>query len=85
MDNIPQGYDENGVRNGNGKWYEIEQEEQEIGTFDEYDYYRELREADKGHFVECDECGRLTKKSNTIEVWYGTGFLCKNCRGDLDN
>ncbi len=85
MDNIPQGYDENGVRNGNGRWVDVEEEEKEVGTFDEYDYYKELREAEKGVFVECDKCHKLVKERTTTKVWYGTGYLCPKCTKETAN
>ena len=84
MKNIPNGYDENGVRNGNGRWVDVEEQENEIGGFDEYDYYKELREAEKGVFVECDKCHKLVKEKTTTKVWYGTGYLCRECSKTLD-
>lgn len=79
MDNIPQGYDENGVRSGLGKWImseDVEEIKGATGSFDEYDF---LREIDKGHFVECARCERLVNIQDAIKTWFGTGYLCENC------
>ena len=83
MDNIPNGYDENGVRNGNGQWYDVEEEEKEIGTFDDYDYFKDVREAQEGHFVECDYCKRFSSINDSWDVIYGTGYICDKCKSKL--
>lgn len=82
MDNIPQGYDENGIRNGNGKWYDSE-DDKEIGTFDDYDYFKAVREAQEGHFVECENCRKLVSINDTWDIAYGTGYLCEKCKNKL--
>lgn len=74
--NIPEGYDENGVYRGNGRWYDDEEDVEGIGTFDEYDF---LKEVDKGHFVECAKCQELVNIKDTITTYYGTGYLCQKC------
>jgi hypothetical protein len=81
--NIPNGYDENGVRGGVGHWVDevSEIDETELGKFDEYDF---LKEVDKGHFVECAKCGKMVLAKNTIKTHYGTGFLCEKCMKEFD-
>lgn len=79
--NIPDGYDENGVRGGVGHWSIEDEPEVEQGTIDEYDF---LREIDKGHFVECAKCGELVNIKKTIRTYYGTGYLCEKCVKEFD-
>lgn len=79
--NIPIGYDENGVRNGNGKWYDDEGGTgYEQGDFDDYDYFKEI---DKGHFVECEYCSKLVDIKDTWDINYGTKYVCKNCKNEI--
>jgi predicted RNA-binding Zn-ribbon protein involved in translation (DUF1610 family) len=52
MDNIPSGYDENGVRAGDGSWYELEDVEDlcpECGS--------DLVYRNSSDFIICDNCG----------------------------
>jgi hypothetical protein len=82
MENIPNGYDENGVRNGNSKWYDDEGGTgYEQGDFDDYDYFKEV---DKGHFVECEYCGKLVDVKSAWDINYGTKYVCENCKSKIN-
>lgn len=82
-DNIPDGYDENGVRNGNGNWV-MDDEDTRQGTVDEYDFYRDIEMTHGGYFVECTKCGKLVPIKKTIKTHYGTGYLCEKCQKEFD-
>lgn len=59
MNNIPEGYDENGVRNGNGNWKEDFIQEDELVECAKCDKTIPLEEATKleNNFL-CDTCVR---------------------------
>lgn len=82
-DNIPEGYDENGTRNGNGNWV-MDDEDTRQGTVDGYDFYRDIEMTHGGYFVECAKCGKMVLAKNTIKTHYGTGFLCEKCMKEFD-
>lgn len=89
MDNIPYGYDENGVRGGNGVWDdeldEFEESCPECSSLNvhrnEYDFlvcedcgYEEVPEEDMG---ECERCGTPTPE-NLL-----SNGLCPVCADDM--
>ena len=66
--NIPHGYDENGVRAGNGR-VEVEQKE----------YPQEDLEA-----VECLQCGVVVDLGEAYRVGdFSTGYMCEPCASDM--
>jgi late competence protein required for DNA uptake (superfamily II DNA/RNA helicase) len=75
MDNIPEGYDENGVRNGDGRWNELTDEEMErlIPDKDDIDYTEEL--------IECTRCRAIVDRNDGAVV--GGRFYCERCRSDM--
>lgn len=76
-DNIPTGYDENGVYRGNGRWYD--EDEQEQGSFDEYDFLK----GKEGHFVECEYCSKFVNVNDCWDIDYGTRYACEKCKNKL--
>jgi len=86
--NIPDGYDCNGVRNGNGIWYEEGEwysesdYEKGLGEIEKpVDKYEALRNAESGYFVECLLCGRMINARNAEK--YCAGYLCELCAESL--
>jgi len=75
MNNIPEGFDENGVRNGNGVW-----EDDEENTEIDIDQFEPVIEEDMG---ECIRCGELLPKDSMRSVSYGTGYICEVCADDM--
>ena len=85
MDNIPEGYDENGVRSGDGSWYEFEDLCPKCGSDNVFrnssDFlicencgYEEVPEDEMGV---CDRCG-----ADTPEVILING-LCPVCAEEM--
>ena len=75
-DNIPEGFDENGVRNGNGQWRDDEEEEGEV-NLDDYEPIA------VGDYVECHRCARLIPISEAVSIKGGTGYMCDVCADDM--
>lgn len=70
-DNIPEGYDENGVRGGFGKWSDDEEEvDIDIDQFEA---------PDTDDYVKCNNCGGIITRDIAINIPKGTGFLCPEC------
>ena len=71
-DNIPDGFDENGVRSGNGAW-----DDEELEVEVDIDRFETPSEED---YVKCGECGRIITREEATTTFKGTGYLCEDCR-----
>jgi len=76
-DNIPDGYDGNGVRNGNGAWDDDEEREVEV----DIDQFEEPSPED---FVKCNECGKIITREEATTTFSGTGYLCEDCKEEFE-
>lgn len=73
-DNIPEGYDENGVRGGFGKW-----DDEELEVEVDIDRFETPSEED---YVKCAECGKIITREEATTTFSGTGYLCEDCRDE---
>ncbi|KKR56917.1 MAG: hypothetical protein UT94_C0024G0011 [Candidatus Uhrbacteria bacterium GW2011_GWF2_40_263] len=80
--NIPEGFDENGVRSGVGKWEDgiwSDIECEDIDTppilFDDEDDIKT---------VQCYRCGIIVDENDAVSIDYGTGHICNRCADEMD-
>ena len=71
MNNIPKGYDENGVRSGNGKW---------IKEVDNEDMDKDIDD-----IVKCERCGAIEDRefANVVRAGDETHYYCEQCASEL--
>lgn len=72
--NIPNGYDENGVRAGNGKW----EDERDITDIDE-------TIEDKDDVIQCIRCGAIEDREFALKVGASDEghYLCEICASEM--
>jgi|GEM_PF-4883528 len=87
MDNIPKGYDENGVRSGVGKWEEgiwSDIECEDIDPIEDLFLDDRGEDLENPETVQCYRCGAIVSKLEATAVDYGTGHICQRCADDMD-
>jgi formylmethanofuran dehydrogenase subunit E len=74
LNNIPIGFDENGVYRGDGRWSDDE-EELNINLDD-------FEPVAIDDYVECGNCGEIIRRDQATTTFYKTGYLCPICADD---
>ncbi len=72
MNNIPQGYDENGVRNGNGSWRDNFLQPDEVA----------IEDGGELDIIECLRCGKVIDRKDAVIL--NNGYICQVCAEELE-